>query len=175
MDNQKRFVRLAWRESKRVRRFQRRQRRDRMRYLDEYSQMSAKSAKPVAFLSKKSDTFDALQALFALMENETGMRIHSLRTDGGGEYTSEEVQSWLRKKGISHEKTNPLFVIPRATSCYIDPIPCQLSFGKRQFVTQLWPQTKSLHAPCLWLQSLGTCSSSLSQETSLGSHEATCD
>jgi hypothetical protein len=61
----------------------------------------------VAFLSKKSDVRLALEQVIAKMELETGKRVKKLRTDGGGEYVANEVELYLRNRGIQHERTNP--------------------------------------------------------------------
>ena len=42
-----------------------------------------------------------------MVERSTGHRIISLRTDNGGEYTSLEFQSYLKREGIKHELTVP--------------------------------------------------------------------
>ena len=42
-----------------------------------------------------------------MVERSTGRRIISLRTDNGGEYTSLEFQSYLKREGIKHELTVP--------------------------------------------------------------------
>ena len=42
-----------------------------------------------------------------MVKRLTGRRIISLRTDNGGEYTSLEFQSYLKREGIKHELTVP--------------------------------------------------------------------
>ena len=42
-----------------------------------------------------------------MVEKSTGRRVKCLRTDNGGEYTSLEFQSYLKKEGIVHELTVP--------------------------------------------------------------------
>jgi len=46
-----------------------------------------------------------LRTFVAHVELETGQKLKVLRSDGGGEYTAGEVQSFLREKGIKHELT----------------------------------------------------------------------
>ena len=42
-----------------------------------------------------------------LVTNETGLKIKTLRTDGGGEYTSAKFENFLKQKGIRHEISAP--------------------------------------------------------------------
>ncbi|KAE8226117.1 hypothetical protein CF326_g7755 [Tilletia indica] len=42
-----------------------------------------------------------------LLENLLATKVHVLRTDGGGEYTSKAFESWLASKGIVHQITPP--------------------------------------------------------------------
>ena len=42
-----------------------------------------------------------------MVERSTGYKLIALRTDNGGEYTSTEFQSHLKKEGIKHELTVP--------------------------------------------------------------------
>ena len=55
----------------------------------------------------KSQVFQYFQEWKAMVERSTGRRIISLRTDNGGEYTSLEFQSYLKREGIKHELTVP--------------------------------------------------------------------
>ena len=41
------------------------------------------------------------------MENETGKVAKILRSDGGGEFCSKEIEDWLAKAGIVHQVTPP--------------------------------------------------------------------
>ena len=49
--------------------------------------------------------FQHFQEWKAMVERSTGHRVKSLCTDNGGEYTSLEFQSYLKKEGITHELT----------------------------------------------------------------------
>jgi len=46
-----------------------------------------------------------LRTFIACVELETGQKLKVLCSDGGGEYTAGEVQSFLKEKGIKHELT----------------------------------------------------------------------
>ena len=43
----------------------------------------------------------------AMVEKLTGRKLKVLRSDNGGEYTSEEFSKFLKSEGISHELTVP--------------------------------------------------------------------
>jgi len=42
-----------------------------------------------------------------LVTNETGMKIKTLQTDGGGKYTCANLKNFLKQKGIIHEISSP--------------------------------------------------------------------
>ena len=42
-----------------------------------------------------------------MVTNATGLKIHILQTDNGGEYTSKEFAKYCTSKGIMHQFTNP--------------------------------------------------------------------
>lgn len=42
-----------------------------------------------------------------MTEKSTGRQLKVLRTDNGGEYTSSELQDFLKKEGVRHELTVP--------------------------------------------------------------------
>ena len=42
-----------------------------------------------------------------LPENVSGHRLTRLRTDNGGEFTSTELRTWLKEKGVTQEFTPP--------------------------------------------------------------------
>lgn len=60
--------------------------------------------KPVAH---KSDVPQVVRDVLAAMENQTGLKTKAIRTDRGGEYMSNTLQSFLASKGILHQKTAP--------------------------------------------------------------------
>ena len=41
------------------------------------------------------------------VKNETGLRVRAIRTDSGGEYTSQSFNKVCADKGIVHQFTNP--------------------------------------------------------------------
>jgi len=69
-------------------------------FLDDYCR--------VAFLCK-SDTAEAIKAVFWLWSNTTFYSVKCLHTDNRGEYMISELQSFLREQGIVH-KTSTLHV-----------------------------------------------------------------
>ena len=61
----------------------------------------------VYILKKKCDVFSTFTDWKALVENQYGRNIKVFRTDNGGEYTSNEFETYLKKEGIVHQKTIP--------------------------------------------------------------------
>jgi len=53
------------------------------------------------------DVFDTFKKWKALVENETGKRLKSHRSDNGGEYCSKEFDQYCSKNGIHRENTVP--------------------------------------------------------------------
>jgi hypothetical protein len=54
----------------------------------------------VAILAAKSDTLAALKKFQAKVEVESGRRLHVLRIDNGGKFTSVEFESYCAKRGV---------------------------------------------------------------------------
>ena len=61
----------------------------------------------VYVLKRKDQVFNKFQEWKALVEKSTGQYLKTLRTDNGGEYTSNEFEEYLTKEGIRHETTVP--------------------------------------------------------------------
>ncbi|KAL2239399.1 UNVERIFIED_CONTAM: Retrovirus-related Pol polyprotein from transposon TNT 1-94 [Sesamum indicum] len=61
----------------------------------------------VYFLKRKSDAFDTFRRWRALVENETGLQVKCLRSDNGGEYSSEGIKNYCADHGIRMQKTIP--------------------------------------------------------------------
>lgn len=59
------------------------------------------------FLRQRSEAFEKFCKFKALVENQTGNRIHILRTDNGTEYVSEKFEKFLASNGIQHQTTCP--------------------------------------------------------------------
>ncbi|MCO5588812.1 hypothetical protein L7F22_042772 [Adiantum nelumboides] len=58
-------------------------------------------------LKAKSDVFAIFQHYVSMVENETGCKVQTLRTDRRGEYMSGAFKDFLGKKGIKHQCTMP--------------------------------------------------------------------
>lgn len=54
---------------------------------------------------KKSEAADFVKNTITKLERETGLKVKSLRTDRGSEYMSNQMQGWLKSKGIEHQPT----------------------------------------------------------------------
>jgi hypothetical protein len=61
----------------------------------------------VDFLKKKGDALARFRAWKTRVEKETGRKIGKIRTDNGGEYTSDEFEAYLESEGIIHQTTAP--------------------------------------------------------------------
>ena len=61
----------------------------------------------VYFLKNKSDVFSVFKRWKAEVENQTGLKIKSLKSDNGGEYDSKEFKSFCSENGIRMIKTVP--------------------------------------------------------------------
>ena len=58
-------------------------------------------------LRSKDEALTVFSRWLAEMENRTGQRVKTLRSDNGGEYTSRAFKHYLSKKGIMHQNTVP--------------------------------------------------------------------
>jgi hypothetical protein len=61
----------------------------------------------IYFLKAKDEVFDKFQEFKALVENQTGRKIHVLRFDDGCEYTSKEFVDYCAPTGIKKKLTVP--------------------------------------------------------------------
>ena len=61
----------------------------------------------VYFLKNKSEVLSKFQEYESMVTNLTGLKIQTLRSDNGGEYTSKEFAKFYASKGIVHQFTNP--------------------------------------------------------------------
>jgi hypothetical protein len=77
-----------------------------MRYTSNY--YDDKSGYVISSRSKKkSEAFEKFKEARAFIKTQTGNRVKKLVTDGGGEYNSEEMNEYVRDKGIIRERTPP--------------------------------------------------------------------
>jgi hypothetical protein len=71
-------------------------------FVDDYSRCVK-----VYCIRSKDQVYEKFREFEALTTTETGLKIKSLRTDGGGEYTSTKFENFLKLKGIRHEICAP--------------------------------------------------------------------
>lgn len=71
-------------------------------FTDDYSRMSW-----VYFLKQKSEAFETFKSFKAFVEKQSGCVIKTLRTDRGGEFVSNEFDSYCDENGIFRELTAP--------------------------------------------------------------------
>lgn len=67
-------------------------------FIDDFSRWCC-----IYFMRNKSEVFEKFQKYEIMVSNITGNKIGTLRSDRGGEYTSEEFENYLESKGIHHE------------------------------------------------------------------------
>jgi transposase InsO family protein len=71
-------------------------------YIDDYSRQAA-----VYLLKNKSEQSRYFKLYKAYAEKKIGLPIKSVRTDNGGEFTSNEYEEFLQTNGIQHHKSTP--------------------------------------------------------------------
>ena len=71
-------------------------------FIDDYSRYGY-----VYLMKYKSETFEKFKEFRAEVEKQLGKSIKTLRSDRGGEYLSQEFQSYLRDNGILSQWTPP--------------------------------------------------------------------
>ena len=69
-------------------------------FIDDYSRKTW-----VYFLKRKSEVFDTFKEFKTLIEKQSGYYIKMLRSDHGGEYTSDEFENYCKDHGIVHQIT----------------------------------------------------------------------
>ncbi|WVZ16028.1 hypothetical protein V8G54_013594 [Vigna mungo] len=58
-------------------------------------------------IKEKKDVHSCFVKFFAMVERQSGLQIKILRTDGGGEFNSHEMDKFCTENGIIHEVTTP--------------------------------------------------------------------
>ncbi|SCZ94933.1 BZ3500_MvSof-1268-A1-R1_Chr11-3g03489 [Microbotryum saponariae] len=71
-------------------------------FIDDFSRKTWVSA-----LRNKSQVFDTFQRWHAMIERSTGLKLRTLRTDNGGEYTSKAFIEYCSHHGITRQLTIP--------------------------------------------------------------------
>ncbi len=59
------------------------------------------------FMKNKSEAFGFFKQFAALLKNQTGNSIKTVRSDNGGEFVSGEFETHLKNQGIRHESSAP--------------------------------------------------------------------
>ena len=92
-------------------------------------------------MKQKSQASDLFVKFKAMMENEAGLKIKTLRSENGAEYLSHQFREILQKSGVQHQLTAPYSpqqngvserksrVIPNMARCQILRRKCQISLG----------------------------------------------
>ena len=71
-------------------------------FIDDYTRHCS-----IYLMRNKSEVPDKFKEFEALVCNQTGLTIGTLRSDNGGEYLSNDFEEYLKEKGIRHECTIP--------------------------------------------------------------------
>ena len=58
-------------------------------------------------MKRKSEVFEIFRKFKSLVEKQSGYKIKTLRTDGGGEYVSSEFDAFCTQEGIMHDVVPP--------------------------------------------------------------------
>ena len=69
-------------------------------FIDDYSRNTL-----IYFLKAKGEVVDRFQEFKAFVENQIGKKIKVLRSDNGGEYTSNEFEDFCTQHGIHRQFT----------------------------------------------------------------------
>ena len=73
-----------------------------MTFVDDMSRMAW-----TYLLTLKSEAFSVFLEWKAMIENSTGRKVKTLRTDNGGEYVNRPFKDFMRGQGIIHQTTVP--------------------------------------------------------------------
>ncbi|MCO5572855.1 hypothetical protein L7F22_026614 [Adiantum nelumboides] len=103
-------------------------------------------------LKAKSDVSAIFQHYVSMVENETGCKVQTLRTDRGGEYMSGAFKDFLGKKGIKHQCTMPYTpqqngVVVRKNRSLMEMARCMLK--AKGLPHKLWMETVACAAHVL--------------------------
>lgn len=61
----------------------------------------------IVMIQQKIKVPKIFTSLVARWEKETGMKVKTVRSDGGGEYMKHTFKNWLKSQGIFHKVSNP--------------------------------------------------------------------
>ena len=70
-------------------------------FIDDFSRMTW-----VYFLKQKSEAFATFKKFKALVEKQKGCSIKTIRSDRGGEYTSQKFEEYCKNEGIQKHLTS---------------------------------------------------------------------
>ena len=120
-------------------------------FIDDYSRKTW-----VNFISQKSQVLDKFRHFVHSVNSSTGLPLIALRTDNGGEYTSNAFKDFCLSKGISRELTPPHTpqrngVVERRNRSLLDITRCLLL--DKALPGQLWGKAVKATADILNLRS----------------------
>jgi hypothetical protein len=71
-------------------------------FLDDYSKLSV-----VRPITRKSEVASVTQEVIAMLENQTGNKLQTVRTDNGTEYVNSTLNDYFKSKGVLHQTSVP--------------------------------------------------------------------
>lgn len=101
----------------------------------------------VYFMKQKSEVLSKLREYKAMTEAKHSVKIQTLRSDNGGEYTSTDMSLYLQQHGIRHEQTVPYTpqqngVAERAQRTIVEATRCMLK--QASLGNQFWAEAAQL-------------------------------
>lgn len=95
----------------------------------------------VYLIKNKDEVFKVFKRFKLIMENRSKKKVKTLRTDGGGEYTSKTFEESCNQNGIYHEVTTPYTlqhncITERRNSNILDTARCMLK--QKGMPNSLW-------------------------------------
>ena len=99
-------------------------------------------------LQCKSDGFDAFKLFKNLAETEKGLRIKTLRSDRGGEFTSDKFSKYCRDHGIKRQLIAPFSpqqngVVERKNRTVVSMVRAMLK--AKDLLRELWGEVVSTY------------------------------
>lgn len=97
----------------------------------------------VFFMKNKSEMADHFESFRAMLENQTGNKIKTLRTDNAGEYESAKFTNRLAELGIKHETSAPYSpqqngVAERENRTLFEMARCMIHSSKSKMPLWIW-------------------------------------
>ena len=132
-------------------------------FLDDYSKFSV-----VMPITSKADTTTKVIEVINYLENQSGHKLRTVRTDNGSEYLTGELAKYFVSKGVQHQKTVPYTpqqngAAERLNRTLMERVRAMLA--DTGLPTELWAEAvvtanyiRNAHRPAPWPRLRGSCS-----------------